>query len=228
MSTHESTETQIWGIGWYPAPSGTVAYAPTAAIIDRDIVIAGERLDALGIGFDDMIVLASRTSEATQFAPFEAAANARGAAYSCLDGNRADGQRLGALIQLLKPKALLGIGESLILGVADTGADIATLLASVPVVAARPRAQAALADLGIPSMLWLHAGPAVAVGCGRADGAHIADAWRPHVVDGRLHVTLATGDQLDTGIEATLTTVGCACGSSAPTVQLTAVPDFAG
>src|ERR1700730_7782831 len=155
----------MWGIGWYPSPHGPVAYAPHRDAMDRARVIAAEQVRGLGNLQDDMIVFACRTSEAIQFVPYERAANMLGASFGCLDGLRVDGQRLVALTQLLRPRAILGIPRELVLGLADINVDVRELVANVDVIAARPQARQLLADQGIDALLWLHAGPGVAVEC---------------------------------------------------------------
>jgi hypothetical protein len=93
----------IWGIGWYSSADGNVApYLATHLEMSRHRATALERLAALGIVRDDIVVYVASNREAVQFLPWEEAANSLGAAFCVVDGSHFDAHRLIAYVRLLR------------------------------------------------------------------------------------------------------------------------------
>jgi hypothetical protein len=227
-STHR--DQQLWGIGWYPSADGPQPYEATPVEMVRHEDGARVQLQRFGVVHDDILLFTGRASEAVQFAPWEQAANQLGAAYTVVDGYRSDAQRLLAYLGQFSPRAVLGLVDELVAGLSDQ-ANVAEVLATVPVVAARPLARARLAEHGVDALLWLHAGPAVAVECLARAGAHVDVRWAPAIDNGEL-VVHGQPDQLlsariATGLPARLLTTPCDCGSVDPRIVLDMVPDWA-
>ena len=222
-STVVTDERELWGIGAYQTDQGIVRYPATPAEMARHIDTAEARLRSLGVIQDDVVVLVGRGSEAVQFAPWEHAANRLGAAFAVVDGFSSDSHRLAAYVSQFSPRAVLGLVEDVAAGV-ERDRSIGDLLGDTPAVAARPGAYAALLTKGLEPLLWLHAGPAVAVECSFGSGAHLDAAWQPEIIDGRLvlhpHADQRLPSDIPTGIAASLGTDRCRCGSDDPRIRV--------
>jgi hypothetical protein len=218
----------LWGIGWYPTRTGFAAYPARTDDITAAARAAAVTLSGLALAAGDIVVYCGRASESVQFAPFERATNQLGATYTCVDAARFDGRRLGAVVTLFKPSAVLGVDDQLLLGLADASVDVAAALSTVARVAARPLAREMLRAAGLDPLLWLHAGPAVAVECDHRAGAHLQARWAPETRDGSLWLATGDGTNIDTGISAAVHAGRCACGDDSPRLVLREIPDFAG
>jgi hypothetical protein len=221
-----SDERELWGIGAYETDQGIVSYPATPAEMARHIDTAEARLRTLGVIHDDVVVLVGRGSEAIQFAPWEHAVNRLGAAYAVVDGFSSDSHRLAAYVSQFAPRAVLGLVQDVAAG-AERDLSIRELLGETPAVAARPGAYALMRAQGLEPLLWLHAGPAVAVECGFGSGAHLDGAWQPEIVDGRLvlhpHADQRLPSVIPTGVVASVETERCRCGSDDPRLRLGSV-----
>jgi len=216
MSTTAEPGTGVWGVGWYPTPHGPEAFTASHALLDAQVERATAHLGTLGVRTDDILVFVGRTSESLQLAPWEHAANALGAAICVVDGYRSDAHRLVAYVSQFSPRAILGLDDEVVDGAASAG--LAALLGTAA-LAARPRAGAALAAMGLPSRLWIHAGPIVAFECSPGAGAHLDPRWGPELADGTLSMRSPDGDErlsIDGFPVAELIGGTCACGSDEP------------
>jgi hypothetical protein len=224
----------LWGLGWFVNDRGeSVPYPATRHEMSERLEFAQSLLRGHGVVADDVVVFVARSRDAVQVASWEEAANTLGAAFCVVDGYRTDAHRLAAYVRLFSPRAVLGIVDDVVEGLLTAGDDPVSLLSSIPVIAARPKARARLAALELPTRLWQHLGPAVAVDCYLAQGAHLEPMWNPAIVDGRITLRPAEGlaigtTHIDTGWLGDVLERPCLCGTPGPRIVVSGHPASSG
>jgi hypothetical protein len=195
---------EVWGVGWV----GDRPWAVSEADIADETEVSAGHLRALGVGAGDLVLLVFTLTQTLHGAPLERAAAALGARFSCADATEGDAFRVEALSRLLQPKAVVGVDEAVIAGLADPAA----ALGSVPVVAtADGAATEALVAAGLSPHRWVALGPTSACETTPGEGARFdTDRWRVDVADDgeALLTNLAprhtAADRLRTGVPAAL------------------------
>ena len=170
----------VWGVGRVVIGRDVVPWPVSAADVEDEALAAGAHLDSMDVGNGDLVLLISLLSEAVHVAPIEMAINARGALFSSADASVGDAFRVAALVDQLRPRAVLGVGTPTIEGLVDLGRDPAAVLGPVPVIATRDeRAHDVLVAGGLQPRRWLCLGPTSAFECERATGAHLDESrWQ--------------------------------------------------
>jgi hypothetical protein len=181
----------LWGVGRYDGPDGPVSYEISHDEIQRDMGVASGRLAALGVGPGERVLFCSLLAEAGQWWPWIVGTMLRGGQLSCADATRADGMRVAMFCRQLRFRAVLGVNDAVLDGLADVGCAPGDAFGAVPVVGALPGAYERLVAGGLAPHRMALAGPAVALadeplGAARAD----AGEWAlEHDAEGRVLVT---------------------------------------
>ena len=195
----------------------------------RELTRAGEFLgwviDSLGILPGRSVLLVCQFEEAAQFVPLEEALSERGLILTNAEASKFDGGRAASVLRRFDVAAVIGINAALLDSMAEVGAVAETLLAG-KVVWARPCAYQRLAAMsGFTLLRYLEVGPALALECAKAAGAHIdAREWRVTSEGGEVRLTgrLLRAMPLTnapTGVFAEVNYEVCACGLSDPRVR---------
>jgi hypothetical protein len=182
---------RVWGVGrvTVPGADGSAVVTPWAvsqADIDDEAASLAPSLAALGLGNDDLVLIASLLSQAIHVVPLEKAAGLVGALYSSADATPFDAFRTASLIRQLHATIVLGIDGAVLDGLADAGRDFGEVFGDVPAVVCVDGATASrLRDAGLTPRGWVTLGPTSAFQ-GLDDDAFVYDAqrWRVEEDDG--------------------------------------------
>jgi hypothetical protein len=214
----------LWGVGTYRAGSDLVPYALSYEDVQRDIRGAVAALRSLGVERGSPVLIVSMLSEAAQYWPVVCATIALGARLSCADASRFDAFRVAMFLRGTRYRAVVGINEDVLDGLADLDVDPIQLFQDAGLVGARASAYKRIRDAGVhTARRWLHAGPALAVEC--SAGAVHADGgeWRLTERDGDILIT-STAERatvvrdLPTSIRGRIGNAPCPCGRADPAI----------
>ena len=195
----------------------------------RELTRAGEFagwvIDSLGLTPGRAVLLVCQFEEAAQFVPLEEALSERGLVLANAEASIYDGGRAASVLRRFDVAAVIGLNAALLDSMVEIGADIEALLAG-KVVWARPCAYDRLAATsGFTLLRYLEVGPALALECASAAGAHIdAREWTVADRDGEVRVTgrllraLPLTDAA-TGVFARIDREVCGCGLSDPRIR---------
>jgi hypothetical protein len=194
----------VWGVGWVRGRPWAVSEADIA----DEAEVSAAHLRALGVEAGDVVLLVFTLTQTLHGAPLERAAATLGARYSCADATEGDAFRVEALTRLLQPKAVVGVNEAVIAGLADPAA----ALGSVPVVAtADDPATEVLLAAGLAPRRWVALGPTSACETSPGAGARFdTERWQIDVAaDGEALLTNrvprhTAAERLPTGVPASL------------------------
>jgi hypothetical protein len=125
---------------------------------------ASRRLQELGIGGGDRVLFCSMLAEAGQFWPWIVGVMLSNAQLSCADATAAEAARVAMFCRLITYRAVVGVTDMLLDGLADRGVDPVECFAGVEIVAARPGAYERLVVAGLTPYRFALCGPAVAFG----------------------------------------------------------------
>lgn len=172
-------------------------------------------------------VITSLFDESSQFLPTEEALHMAGLVSCMADASFFDAGRTESILRRFDIKAVIGVNTQLLDGLEAAGFQPAELFQGL-VVWARPGAWERLQSAtGIELRRWYEVGPAVAMECVAADGAHIdalewdidATADGEIVLTSRLQRTVDFSDY-HTGLRGTIERRVCTCGSADPRIVL--------
>jgi hypothetical protein len=217
----------LWGVGTYRAAGEIFSYPVSYADIERDIASATRALQSLGVEAGSPVLIVSALSETAQYWPVLVATMALGGQLSSAEATRFDAFRTAMFLRARRYRAVVGISGEVLDGLADIGASPAEVFANADVVAARGEALERLRDAGIVARAWLHVGPALAVECDQAGGAHLDQKeWSAveqdgEIVLGAVNPRTATIHGLRTGVWGLIENAPCPCGRTDPRIVLT-------
>jgi hypothetical protein len=217
----------LWGISEIATLDGPQSFAMSFDDFEADVVSAGDILESLGVARGDSLLAVSTFAESGMYTPLFEAAWRRGIIVSCAEATASDAYRVALLIRVLpRLRAVVGINDAVLDGLAAAEQGISSVFAGEAVVAASPGAWARLRAAGVASRLSVHLGPALGVECAEGAGAHIATAWRiDSDVDGVL--TIHSAAERACGPQRwqaegrwSLVAQHCACGRTTPRVAV--------
>lgn len=212
----------VFGIGSYRAARGQVDFEIGWAEFERDVRWAHRVLATWEIVAGDHVVLSTPNYEAPWTSPLIRALRALRTVNSNVEPYNWDARRSATFLRLLPVKAYLGISAPVAAALLETP----ELLASVPILLARPDAVKPLRDHGLTPAVLAMLGPALALECPQRAGAHLDPAeWRVEAVGGSLVLTtvgarahLARG--LDLGVTGDVDDSPCPCGLPGRRIRL--------
>jgi len=214
---------RLWGVGRYEA-AGQPAYFETSwADWRRDTDWARAILADHGVGAGSGLIVVSGMPEAPWFDPFETAACELGAPFSVGEIWSFEAFRTAMYARRLPITMIFGMDRTVAEGL---GHDLASVLAQVPGIGARPDAVALLTQAGARPFVVARLGPALAVECPHRAGAHINGAeWTLAERGGELFLSTAgpRAHQVSRealGVCGTLTEDPCACGRTGQRVTI--------
>ena len=183
-------------------------------------------IDSLGLVPGRAVLLVCQFEEAAQFVPIEEALSERGLILANAEASIYDGSRAVSVLRRFDVAAVIGLNAPLLDNMLEIGADVPALLAG-KVVWARPCAYDRLADMaGFTLLRYLEVGPALALECACASGAHVdAREWAVSSEHGEVRLTgrllrsLPFSDA-PTGLMADVDDAVCDCGLSDPRIRL--------
>jgi hypothetical protein len=227
---HARDEESVWAVGRFHRDGATVLWPSTRAERSSAAAFAARTLRLLGIGAGARVVLVSMMSDGVQVVPFEDALRRLHAVMTPADATVGDAGRVASVLSTARPRAVIGITESTLDGLAPLGHG-PEIFEAVPVLAATPPAAARLEAAGLSPLRWLTVGPVMAVECLRRAGAHLdGGTWRVAVEHGEVvlhprlpnHALGSSGipEAVPTGIDARVVADRCGCGSDDPRLIL--------
>lgn len=180
------------------------------------------RIGSCGLKSGDVILVISLYDESFQFGAFNHAMLDFDFVRVAADASPFDASRVESIIRQFNPAAVVGITAGVLDGLRGLGLDPLALLAGRRIWA-RPDAYPQLRHSdNIKLYHWLDVGPAIAMECGEASGAHIdRREWQVSIEDGEVVLSSRLQrcmpfDQYRTGIKATLINGTCRCGVAGP------------
>jgi hypothetical protein len=174
------------------------------------------------------VVITSLFDESSQFLPTEEALHQAGLVSCMADASFYDAGRTESILRRFDIKAVIGVNTALLDGLEALGFNLETLFKG-QIVWARPGAWERLQPLqGFALRRWYEIGPAVAMECNAARGAHLdALEWEVQtaadgeiILSSRLQRTVDFRDY-HSGLHGHIERQVCACGSADPRIILT-------
>jgi hypothetical protein len=214
---------EVWGVGRLVVDGAVRPWPVNAADIDDEAIVAADHLRSLGAGTGDLVLVVALLSEAIHAVPLEKAAGLVGALYSSADATAMDAFRTDYLIKQLRPCAVIGVSNAVVIGLRENARTLADVFGPVAEVAtADDIARQALLDAGLSPRRWAKLGPTSALECAERAGLHVdGERWHVEHGDGQVLLTnlaprLTPCERLPTGFRGTVTHDGCPCGRPGP------------
>jgi hypothetical protein len=172
------------------------------------------------------VLITSLVDEGAQFIPLERASMDYGLVVCPADSSFFDAGRVESIIRRFDIAAVAGVTLPVLEGLKHFGHDPTKVFAGL-VVWARPDAYPVLKAMpDVQARRWFEVGPAVAMECSAAQGAHVDRLeWDVELEAGNVVLTSRLERALDfhrfdTGIRAELRHEACRCGSNDPRVLM--------
>ncbi len=202
---------------------GLAEYEITWDDLARDAAWFQARLEALGLERGHRALVTFAGHEGLWFQPVIEALRNLGVVYGTAEAMGWDHLRTRVFHRELDLHAVIGLSLETLEALSGQ-VMIEDLFRDTPVVLARPEGAARLREVAVPAVVISPLGPALAVGCGKAPGAHVnAAEWKVAERDGRLAVAAsekrASGqNEIVLDVAGSVVTGRCACGSDDPRV----------
>ena len=177
MTVREIQPPEVWGVATFPLGDRQVAWEAGQDEIRDDAMALAPRWQALGIRKGERALFVTLLSQAAHAWPMQIATLISGAQLSCADATGADAMRVAMFCRTLSFRAVVGVDEACLDGLADIDAAPADVLGDVPVVLAHPGAYRRLESSGLRPYRLLFCGPALGIGV-EAGGPALVDAAR--------------------------------------------------
>jgi hypothetical protein len=198
----------------------------SSAEVQRARLAMQRRLASFHFRASHGILITSLVDEGAQFVALERAAMDYGLVVCPADSSFFDAARVESIIRRFDIAAVAGVGLPALEGLRHCGHDPAKVFAGLTVWA-RPDAYPILQAMPAVNLRrWLEIGPAMAVECSAAQGAHLDRMeWDVELEEGCIVLTSRLRRALEfyrlhTGIRAHLRHDVCLCGSNDPRVTL--------
>jgi len=201
----------LYGIASCKAGGETTDFEIGWEEFNRDTDWAEALLAASGIVSGDFVMVTAPNWEGPWSSPFVHALRRIGAVYMPVEHFAWDARRAAHFLEVLKPKAFLGLGGETLSGIRGLGVDIGPLLSEIEVIWARLDARDALSEFGAQAEDFVPLGPAVAVGVPGIGTVVNTAEWQVTSANGELLVSTASRrassfTNLRTGIQGTMGT----------------------
>lgn len=214
---------RLWGVSRYDVAGAPVYFEVSWDDQRRDTAWARAMLADHGVGAGSGLVIVCGMAESPWFDPFETAARELGAPYSTGEIASFEAFRTGMYARRLPITMIFGINRTVAEGLGD---ELASVVAKVPVIVARPDAADLLAEAGARPAILTRIGPAIAVECPLRAGAHINGAeWTLTERGGELLISTAGPrahqvTQAPMGLSGRITAEPCGCGRDGQRVTI--------
>ena len=206
---------------------GDAHFLPMSAReLTRASEFMGWIIDTLAFEPGRAVLLVCQFEEASQFVPLEESLTTRGLILTNAEASLYDGARAVSILRRFDVAAVIGLNAALLDSMMAVEPGVQDLLRG-KVVWARPCAYLRLAEMsGTELLRFVEVGPALALECGGAAGAHVdAREWRMDSEGGEVRLTSRLARSLAmqraaTGVYAPIVREVCACGLSDPRIDV--------
>jgi hypothetical protein len=213
----------LWAIG-RDHPDGVPADFPISwSDWERDTAWAESVLAQHGVGLGTPVVIVGGMPESPWFDPIETAVLRLGGQYSIGEVFAFEAFRTAMYTTRLGIEVVFGINRAVAEALGD---ELGPALAGVRTIFARPDALPVLRAAGLTALTVTRVGPALAVECPAADGAHLNGAEWAVEADGDDLLLTTVGSRAHqirrqrVGVTGRVSVEPCACGRTDPRVHV--------
>lgn len=217
----------VWGVGQIRLGSTVRKFPVTYEELLRDSAWAGQQLARHQLPRGKFMMIVSMSNEGAHIQPFDAAAASAGIPLCQVDAVAYEAPRIISVLKNLPLALVLGMPLSIIGALAAADVDIGSMFSETTVLVRPEASEEWRAHTSAPRVShWYPLGPAVALDCPAAAGAHVNGAeWDVHASGTELLVSgLVNGRQqladVPSGRHGHVVTARCECGSDDPRIVL--------